>query len=170
MKKKVFVLLFLLATASIFSQQITRFAVVNTSLIFDTFRRDSKAARDYEQKKKKYELRIKELEKEIIKLRQKKVTAATQGKSSVVEKYEETIKTKITFLQEFLKAGNDELEMLKADLMNDDDFYSKLYAAIRKIGETEGYSMVLTLQQNSGIIWYSTTVDITNLVIEELKK
>lgn len=92
------------------------------------------------------------------------------GKDSLVRKYEEQISSKTSFLQEFVKAGNDELEILKRNLINDDEFYSSLYAAVQRIAETEGFSMVLSLQQGSGIIWYSPTVDITDKVIEELRK
>ncbi len=157
-------------TAAAFAQQITRFAVIDTSVIFDTFRRDSKAARDYNEKQEKYTLKTKELSEEIIKLRQKKVDAAAAGKDSVAQKYEEQIKSKTVFLQEYVKACNDELAMLKKNLINDDEFYSSLYNAIQRVAETEGYTMVLTLQQGSGIIWYSPTVDITDKIIQELKK
>ncbi len=172
MKKKIigiiFCFSFLLMGAA--AQQITRFAVVNTSLIFDTFRRDSRSARDYESKQKKYGLKIKELSDEIIKLRHRKVEAKAAGKDSKAKKYDEKIQSKLAFLQEYTKACNDELEMLKKDLMNDDEFYSALYDAIERIAETEGFTMVLTLQHNSGIIWYSPTVDITEKVIQELRK
>lgn len=154
----------------VFAQQITRFAVVDTAAIFDTFRRDSKAARSYEEKQAKYSEKTKELSDEIVKLRQKKVDAVAAGKESNAKKYEEQIKSKTVFLQEYVKACNDELAVLKKDLMSDDEFYSSLYRAIQRVAETEGYSMVMTLQQGSGIIWYSPTVDITSKIIQELKK
>ncbi len=172
MKKRgvLLICLFFIFGTAVFSQQITRFAVVNFTAIFDTFRRDSKAARDYQDKQIKYKNQIQELSDEIVKLRQKKVDAAAMGKDSLVRKYEEQISSKTSFLQEFVKAGNDELEILKRNLINDDEFYSSLYAAVQRIAETEGFSMVLSLQQGSGIIWYSPTVDITDKVIEELRK
>lgn len=172
MNKKImviFAMLVVLVSAG-FAQQITRFAVIDTSIIFDTFRRDSKAARDYDEKQEKYSVKTKELSDEIIQLRQKKVDAAAAGKDSIAQKYDEQIKNKTAFLQEYVKACNDELAMLKKDLINDDEFYSSLYNAIQRVAETEGYTMVLTLQQGSGIIWYSPTVDITDKIIQELKK
>ncbi len=172
MKKKIIGILFCFSflAMGLTAQQITRFAVVNTELIFDTFRRDSKAARDYEDKQEKYKAEIKKLSNEIIRLRQRKVDAAAAGKDQYVKKYEEKIKSKTAFLLEFTKACNDELEILKENLMNDDEFYKTLYAAIEKIAETEGYTMVLSLHDNSGILWFSPTVDITELVIQELQK
>ncbi len=172
MNKKLVVIIFSFSffLAGLTAQQITRFAVIDTALIFDTFRRDSKAARDYEEKQERYKMQIDELSKEIIDLRQKKVDATAMGKDKIAKEYEYKIKSKTAFLQEFVKACNDELEVLKEDLMNDDEFYKTLYDAIEKIAEREGYTMVLTLQNNSGIIWYSPTVDITEKVIQELQK
>lgn len=165
----------LLMSIGIYAQQITRFAVIDTGLIFDTFRRDAKAARDYQEKKEKFENQKKLLESEIIQLRQKKVSAEADGqeadgKESEVKKYEEKIKSKITFLLEYVKASNDELNMLRKNLINDDVFYSNLYESVRRVAESEGYTMVLSYEHNAGIIWYSPTVDITDKVIQELRK
>lgn len=75
MKKRgvLLICLFFIFGTAVFSQQITRFAVVNFTAIFDTFRRDSKAARDYQDKQIKYKNQIQELSDEIVKLRQKKL-------------------------------------------------------------------------------------------------
>lgn len=169
-KTCVFFLLVGVLCTGIHAQQITRFAVVNTAMIFDTFRRDSKAARDYQDKQSRLKQKVEQLSDEIIKLRKRKVDAEAAGKTGLVQKYKEEINSKTVFLQEYVKAGNDELEQLKKTLINDDEFYSSLYAAIQRVAESEGYTMVLTLQQNTGIIWHSPTVDITDKVIQELKK
>ena len=172
MNKKSFVIIFamFLFSLGVYAQQITRFAVIDTGLIFDTFRRDAKAARDYQDKKEKFENQKKLIEADIIKLRQIKVNAEAEGKEAEVKKYEEKIKSKITLLMEYVKASNDELDMLRKNLINDDEFYSALYEAVRSVAEPEGYTMVLSYEHNSGIIWYSPTVDITDKVIQELRK
>ena len=164
------IIVMLLMSLGIYAQQITRFAVIDTGLIFDTFRRDAKAARDYQEKKEKFENQKKILESEIIQLRQKKVSAEADGQEAEVKKYEEKIKSKITLLMEYVKASNDELNMLRKNLINDDVFYSNLYESVRRVAESEGYTMVLSYEHNAGIIWYSPTVDITDKVIQELRK
>ncbi|UTC74552.1 OmpH family outer membrane protein [Treponema sp. OMZ 792] len=169
-KSTLIIVTMLLMSLGIYAQQITRFAVIDTGLIFDTFRRDAKAARDYQEKKEKFENQKKLLEAEIVQLRQKKVNAEADGKDSEVKKYEEKIKSKITLLMEYVKASNDELNMLRKNLINDDIFYSSLYEAVRRVAESEGYTMVLSYEHNTGIIWYSPTVDITDKVIQELRK
>ncbi|UTC66362.1 MULTISPECIES: OmpH family outer membrane protein [unclassified Treponema] len=170
-KKNVIIILAIcMLSIGVYAQQITRFAVIDTGLIFDTFRRDAKAARDYQEKREKFEKQKKVLEGEIVQLRQKKVNAEADGKESEVQKYEEKIKSKITLLMEYVKASNDELNMLRKNLINDDAFYSSLYESVRRVAESEGYTMVLSYEHNAGIIWYSPTVDITDKVIQELRK
>ena len=82
----------------------------------------------------------------------------------------EEIASKTSFLTEFSKAKNDELASIKQSLNNDDKFYASIYEIITKIAVTNGYSMVLSLQDGGAILWYSPTVDITQDVITELRK
>lgn len=169
MKKHVFILICLLAGAgTLAAQQITRFAVVDTSRIYTTFLRDSRSVRDYQAKQAKYQAETQRMSDEIIELRQKKVDAEAIGRTDAVQKYQAEIDAKTSFLLEYSKACNDELAMLRKNLVSDDTFYSRLYAAIKRIAESQGYTMVLNLQQGEAIVWYSPTVDITETVIREL--
>ena len=161
-------ILFLVCAAALLAQQITRFAVVDTSRIYSTFLRDARSVRDYQAKQAKYQAETQRMSDEIITLRQKKVDAEAAGKKEAVQKYQAAIDSKTSFLLEYSKACNDELAMLRKNLVSDDVFYARLYAAIKKIAESEGYTMVLNLQQGEAIVWYSPTVDITETVIREL--
>ncbi len=168
MKKTLaFLCIFLSATVA-FAQQITKFAVVDTARIYTTFPRDSKQARSYEAKRAKYDKEIKRMSLEIQSLRQKKVNAQAANRSYLVEKYEKKIAEKTNFLIEYTQSSNDELQMLSKKLISDDEFYSLLYKAIKKIAESEGYSMVMSLQETGSILWYSPSVDITDQIIREL--
>ena len=42
------------------------------------------------------------------------------------------------------------------------------YNTLSKIAESGGYSMILSLQDANAILWYSSSVDITQQVISEL--
>ncbi|CEM60635.1 OmpH family outer membrane protein [Treponema phagedenis] len=168
MKKNLSIVFFLMFGAFLFAQQITRFAVIDTSRIYTLFLRDSRAVRDYEAKKAKHQAEIKKMSDEIIMLRQKKVDAEAVGKENIAQKYDAMIASKTSFLVEYSKASNDELAAIRKNLTSDDEFYGKLYNAIKKIAESEGYTMVLDLQKDSGIVWYSPTVDITEQTIREL--
>ncbi len=78
---------------------------------------------------------------------------------------EADIVKKATFLTEYTKAKNTELDALKTKLNSNDAFYASLYDVIGRIAESDGYTMVLSLQQGNAILWYSPTVDITDKVI-----
>ncbi|HNY16942.1 MAG TPA: OmpH family outer membrane protein [Treponemataceae bacterium] len=150
------------------AQQITKFAVVDTSRIYTTFYRDSRSVRDYEAKKSQYQGEIKRMSDEIKDLRQQKVDADAAKDVAKVSRLDSDITAKTNFLLDYTKAKNAELDALKKKLTSDDEFYSMLYEEIRKIAEADGYSMVLSLQEGSSILWYSPTVDITDKVIRDM--
>ena len=81
---------------------------------------------------------------------------------------EAEITRKTDFLTEYTNAKNIELESIKNSLVRSDAFYQKLYATLTHVAESEGYSMILSLQQANAILWYSPSVDITDQVIREL--
>ena len=158
----------LLGAQAAFSQQITRFAVVDTARIYTTFYRDSRSVRDYESKRTRYQSEIQRLSDEIKSLRQEKVDAEALGDRTKAARIESQISSKTKFLMDYSKAKNEELDDLKKTLTTDDQFYSKLYDQIQRICESEGYSMVLSLQEGSAIIWHSPTIDITDQVIRRM--
>ena len=57
---------------------------------------------------------------------------------------------------------------MQKTLQSSDEFYKKLYNTLAKIAESGSYSMILSLQESNAILWYSSSVDITNQVIQEL--
>ena len=167
--KKLSALFFCIATFAVLSaQQITRFAVIDTSRIYTTFYRDSRSVRDYEIKNSQYQGEIQRMSDEIKRLRQQKVDLDPSGDQAQVLRLEAEITTKTNFLLDYSKVKNTELDTLKKKLTTDDQFYSALYEVIRKIAEADGFSMVLSLQENTSIIWYSSTVDITDKVIKNM--
>ena len=83
-------------------------------------------------------------------------------------KTEAEITKKTDYLNEYTNAKNFELESMQKTLRNSDEFYKKLYNTLAKIAESGSYSMILSLQDSNSILWYSSSVDITNQVIAEL--
>ena len=167
-KVSVVAVAFFLSFHAAFSQQITRFAVIDTARIYTTFYRDSRSVRDFESKRTRYQNEIQRLSDEIKSLRQEKVDAEALGETSKVARLEAQISSKTNFLMDYSRSKNEELDELKKALVTDDEFYSRLYNQIQRISEAEGYSMVLSLQDGNSIIWYSPTVDITDLVIRSM--
>lgn len=169
--KKLFLLtcVFLYAGVSVVSaQQITKFAVVDTAVVYQAYFRESSSVRSYEAKKAEFQSEINNLTAELKALQIKKVDAQKNNDSSAVLRYDSEITTKAAFLQEYTRAKNIELDDLKRRLQSSDDFYSLLYSVIEKIAESEGYSLVLSLQQSDAVLWYSPSVDITDKVITSI--
>lgn len=168
--KKLSVILILICSfgVSVFAQQITKFGVVDTAKIYNAYFRNSAPVRNYEKKKSEFQNEINKLSDELKTLRQKKLDYESAGNETAALKAEAEITRKKDYLTEYTNAKNVELESLQKSLQNSDDFYKKLYNTLAKIAESGGYSMILSLQDANSILWYSSSVDITNQVINEL--
>ncbi|HKL87226.1 MAG TPA: OmpH family outer membrane protein [Treponemataceae bacterium] len=167
-RRVLFLVFLFVGLSSLYAQQITRFGVVDTARIYTAFYRDSRNVRDYESKKTLYQGEIQRMAEEIKALRQQKVDAEALGDQARVLKLDSSVQTKTATLLEYSKVKNSELDGLKKKLTTDDEFYSVLYEEIRRISESDGYSMILSLQEGASIIWYSPTVDITDKVIRNM--
>ena len=163
----VFVCFFVFLGVS-FAQTMTRFGVVDTARVYSTYFRDSAAVRNYEQKKAEFQKKINEKTEELKTLNQKMIDLKEKGDEAGAMKVEAEITKKADYLSEFANTKNTELESIKRRIEKSDSFYSSLYDVIGRIAESEGYSMILSLQQANSILWYSPSVDITDKVISGL--
>ncbi len=168
--KKIIVstLLVLTVSAASFAQQITKFAVVDTARVYQAYFRNSAPVRNYESKKEEFQAEINKLVAELQDLHDKKLEYQKNGNDSAALRVEAQITQKTDYLTEYTSAKNVELESLKKSLQNNDAFYKKLNDTLSRIAETGGYSMILSLQQDNAILWYSSSVDITDEVISQL--
>lgn len=169
-RKKVLLgsLFFSLFATSLFAQQIPRLGVVDTALVYSTHFRESAAVRNYELKRANLQVEVDKITQELKELQQKKVEYEKNNNSVAALRLEAEITKKAEYITEYTRAKNIELETLRKNLSNSDEFYEKLYQVINRIAESEGYSMILSLQQANVILWYSPTVDITDKVIAGL--
>lgn len=156
------------ACAGLSAQQITKFGVVDTAKVYNAYFRNSSAVRNYEKKKAEYQQEINTRTQELRDLQQKKLDYQASGDDSNTLRVEGDITKKTEYLNEYTNAKNVELATMQKSLQNSDDFYKKLYSVLAKIAESGGYSMILSLQQDNAILWYSSSVDITDQVITEL--
>ena len=167
---KVFISLAVLALAAApaFSQQITKFGVVDTAKVYQAYFTNSAPIRSYEKKKAEFQEEINKQVEAIKKLQQKKLDYENSGNEAAALKTQAEITKKTDYLTEYTNAKNFELESMQKTLRNSDEFYKKLYNTLAKIAESGSYSMILSLQESNAILWYSSSVDITNQVIAEL--
>ncbi len=167
---KIFIVFCILAATSLpaFSQQITKFGVVDTAKVYQAYFTSSAPIRSYEKKKAEFQEEINKQVEQIKKLQQKKLDYESAGNDAQALKTEAEITKKTDYLNEYTNAKNFELESMQKTLRNSDEFYKKLYNTLAKIAESGSYSMILSLQDSNSILWYSSSVDITNQVIQEL--
>ena len=169
MKRFLISVVFIALTAiPAFSQQITKFGVVDTAKVYQAYFTSSAPIRSYEKKKAEFQEEINKQVEQIKKLQQKKLDFENAGNEAQALKTEAEITKKTDYLTEYTNAKNFELESMQKTLRNSDEFYKKLYNTLAKIAESGSYSMILSLQESNAILWYSSSVDITNQVIAEL--
>ena len=168
MKKNVLLMAAFLLTTSLYSQQLTRFAVVDLPRVYAAFFRDSRAVREFEERSSNVQAEIDKMTREIQELRSRRLDLVNQGDQSGVLRLENEIYRKSEYLREYYTVKTAELEDQRRKLAQSDGFMEQVYGEIRAIAESEGCTMVLNLKENTGIIWYSPTVDITDKVIQNL--
>jgi len=169
MKKLAFLIIFTGLTAvSVFAQQLTRFAVVDLPKVYSAFFRDSRAVREFEERSARVQTEIDRMTREIQDLKSKQADMVLQGDQNQALKLENEIYRKSDFLREYYTVKTAELEDQRKKLSQSGTFLEQVYGEIRYIAESEGYSMVLNLKENTGILWYSPTVDITDKLIQNL--
>lgn len=171
MKKIIVVLLLLavcVATPLVAQASLTKFGVIDTSRVYNAYFRNSTGARNYEQKKADFQAEVDRMTEELRTLQSQKLELEETGDIEGAASLEATIKTKTTSLTQYTKTKNIELENLKSNLESSDEFYNNLYKVVEKIAESNGLSLILSLQQANAVIWYSESVDITQQVIDSL--
>ena len=172
MKKNIFVFLLLVSGLglSLSGQQLTRFAVVDLPRVYVSFFRESQAVRDFEERNARVQNDIDRMTAEINVLRSSMIAAEFQGNTAQALRYESEINRKTEYLREYYQLKTAELETIRNNLTRSNSFLEQVYDEIRFIAESEGYSMVLNLKENTGILWYSPTVDITDKLIQNLRE
>jgi outer membrane protein len=153
---------------SLGAQQLTRFAVVDLPRVYVSFFRESRAVREWEERSARVQSEIDRMNAEIQTLRQNQINAEFQGNQEQALRLESEINRKSGYVLEYYKLKTAELESQKARLTQSSSFLEQVYDEIRFIAESEGYTMVLNLKENTGILWYSPTVDITDKLITNL--
>jgi outer membrane protein len=170
MRKRTIIVIFLTVMLgfSLEAQQLTRFAVVDLGRVYMAFFRDSRAVREFEERSARVQADIDRMTAEIQSLRSSQLDAEAKGDEARALRLESQIYQKSEYLKEYYQLKTAELNYQKAKLSQSGTFLDQVYSEIRYIAESEGYSMVLNLKENTGILWYSPTVDITDKLIQNL--
>ena len=153
---------------SLSAQQITKFAVVDLPKVYTTFFRDSQAVREFEEQSARVQADINRMTAEIQTLQSSRLDAQGRWDQAQALQLEDEIYRKSEYLRQYYEVKTAELNDQKSRLATSSSFLDQVYREIRYIAESEGYSMVLN-KENPGIVWYSASVDITDMVIQRLQ-
>ncbi len=169
--KKIFpFILFLIYSASfISSEQIAKIGIINYSKIVSAYSGDSRALQDIERMIKSYEDGVSSIKDDIYKLEEKKLYYQSNNDEINALKTEDMIEKKKNYLKEYSRLKLTNIETKKKRLIQSTEFLSEILEKIEYIAESEGYSIILN-SKDPDIIWWSQTVDITDLVIEKLQQ
>jgi len=169
MLKRVLIFLLLNVSCVLYSQQLTRFAVVDLSKVYIAYFRDSRPVREFEERSARVQSEVDRRTKEILDLRGRHSDAVARGDQSESNRLEAQIYRLSEALGDYYQTQTSILEDQRKRLMQSGSFLSDVYDEIRYIAESDGYSIVLSLNDNKGIIWFSPTVDITDRLIQNLR-
>lgn len=170
-RKTAFFVAALIVCASAFAQQkITNFGVVDTERIYASFLQDSTKMKNYEKVQADVQTELDKRTEEIRSIQAKIHEAQELELKDDVKKYQNELRSKAAALKTYKDSKEKELANLKKSLSQNDEFYKKLNSTIRRIAENEGLSMILNVDKNQFILWYSPSVDITDKVIAALSK
>jgi outer membrane protein len=168
MLKKTFIFLLLNACCLLYGQQLTRFAVVDLGQVYTAFFRESRAVREFEERSARVQADIDRMTREIQELRSRHADAILRDDQTEALRLETQINRRSENLREYYQARTAELETQRRNLMRSGSFLEQVYDEIRYIAESEGYTMVLNLNDNPSIIWFSPSVNITDRLIQNL--
>lgn len=128
------------------AQQLTRIALVDLGKVYTEFFRDSKAVRDFEEKTARVRSEVERMTGDLQNLQKKKLEADENADSDLSLTLESEIAQKAAFLKEYYRIKMAELETEKKNLATSDSFMQQVYDEVRKLGEGEGYSLVVDIK------------------------
>jgi len=151
------------------AQQITRIAVVDLPKVYTSFFRESRAVRDFEARSLRVQSEIDRMTTEIQNLRVNLAEAQARDNQSQITRLETDINRRSEALLNYHRTQMEALETQRNRLAQSESFLNQVNDEVRFIAESHGFSMVINLRANNGIIWYSPTIDITDMLIANLR-
>ncbi|MCK4542260.1 MAG: OmpH family outer membrane protein [Spirochaetales bacterium] len=170
MKKTLGIILLLsVITGYGFSDKLSKIGVVDISRIVSNHFQDSAALREVERMTTDYNNFLSRKNEELLQLKEQKLLAQEQGDEFRVLKLEDEIEKLITFMQQYHNTKSRLIENKKENLLSSQTFLSEVIEAVKYVAETEGFSLIFK-KQDPDILWISYDVDITDMVLEKLRR
>jgi len=170
MKKAfLFALLFFASVTVYAQQQIPKIGVIDYSKIVQRMMPNSDQLQEIKNIKQAIEDETKAIEAEIAVLEKEKSEVESKSHyNDASEEINEQIVSLKYYLQQFVDEKNKELEDKKALVPDTTEILSKIVNQIQYVAESEGYSIIFD-SKDRNIIWWTHSVDITDLVMRKLR-
>jgi outer membrane protein len=125
--------------------------------------------RDWEKLKQSTQDELNKYFNETTKLNADRLEAVKRGDSTESMRLEQEIAKRTQFYNDYKKVKQQQIADAGKALAQSDSFLSEVQAAIKYVAEGEGYTVVLDAG-TAGLRFYSPEVDITDKVLDQLKK
>lgn len=170
MKKAfLFALLFCASVAVYAQQQIPKIGVIDYSRILQRMMPSTDQLQEIKNIKQSIEDETAAIESEIEALTKERDEIASKSHySDATDPIDEQITSLRYYLTQFIEEKNLELEEKKAQVPDPAEIISKIVNQIQFVAESEGYSIIFD-SKDKNIIWWTHSVDITNLVMRKLR-
>ncbi|WP_168203382.1 OmpH family outer membrane protein [Oceanispirochaeta crateris] len=167
--KKIITLIVLLSIAVIpvFSDTITKVAVLDYSRILSAFYKDSQAVRELEEMKSQFQQEIDKIQGEISILEERKLNAENSGNNSKALELDNQIFEKKKFMRDYIRVKNSQLTELNKNLSQNNSLVKEIIEEVKYVAESGGYSIVLK-KSDPNLLWWNYEVDITEQVLQRL--
>ncbi len=168
MKKKLTLCIVLgLLTLPLFSETITKVAVLDYSRILSAFYQDSRAVRELEEMKSQFQEEIDRIQGEITILEERKLNAENNGDNARALELDNQIFEKKKFLRDYVRVKNGQLTELNKNLSQNNTLVKEIIEEVEYVAESGGYSIVLK-KSDPNLLWWNYEVDITEQVLQRL--
>lgn len=151
------------------TQQFAKTGLVNLTRIYAQFYKESKGVRDFEALKASIQNDINKYKQELIQLMNQRNDAQARGDDATVQNLDDQIQKKKEAYQQFAAVKQQELKQKSEEVRKDDSFQKLLISEIDQEAVSKGFSLILNLENDSSVVWYSPDADITDGVIARLQ-
>ena len=161
-----------LAWSPLFAEQITRVGILDIDKVYAVYFRESKAVKEFQQKRVEVLRDISSIDDEILELENRKLDAEGRGDASEALRLDNEIFKKRQYREDFRRIKMDQLRRMSEKLYQSDEFLDELLQAIQFVAESEGFSLVLNAggQSSQMFLFFTKEIDITEQVIQELMR
>jgi len=169
LKKITFFLFFILCAGLVFSQTISRIAIVDMQRVRTEFISESRAVIEFEERTARIQSDIERMQNEIRELIARRDIAVSLNNLSEISRLDNEISRSREYFNSYYQARIIELERERQYLMQSDTFLNQIYDEIRYIAESEGFTHVFDINQTPGLLWFAPGFDITNRLLQSLR-